>query len=181
MKRPGPRGELALLAIIMLVAVFFSTFRLDSLPRGLIGDEAVVDAQTPTAAPTATPTATPTTEPTSTPTSIPTYTFSGTVFFDYNGNGVRDGGEPLIEGTAIRVAGLSTTTGHPADRRGLAGPLFPGQRVLLSFRGACGLAALAKLDGRPVLGRHRALLGFRHLVGRGVGTSPVVSVPAPGR
>ncbi|HUW95160.1 MAG TPA: hypothetical protein VMW58_05195 [Anaerolineae bacterium] len=76
MKRPGPRGELALPAIIMLVAVFFSTFRLDSLPRGLIGDEAVVDAQTPTA----TPTATPTTEPKSTPTSIPTYTLSGTVF-----------------------------------------------------------------------------------------------------
>lgn len=72
MKRPGPRGELALPAIIMLVAVFFSAFRLDSLPRGLIGDQAVVDAQTPTA--------TPTNEPTSTPTSIPTYTLSGTVF-----------------------------------------------------------------------------------------------------
>lgn len=34
------RGELLLVAIIVLVAVFFRTFRLDSLPRGMIGDEA---------------------------------------------------------------------------------------------------------------------------------------------
>jgi hypothetical protein len=33
------------------------------------------------------------------------------VFFDYNGNGLRDGGEPPIEGVPIRVAGLTTTSG----------------------------------------------------------------------
>lgn len=39
-----------------------------------------------------------------------TYALSGTVFFDYNGNGAWDDGEPPIEGVAIGVAGLSTTS-----------------------------------------------------------------------
>ena len=38
------------------------------------------------------------------------FTLSGTVFFDYNGNGVQDGGEPPIPGASIRVGSLSTTT-----------------------------------------------------------------------
>lgn len=70
-----------------------------------------VPTATPTDTPTSTPTATPTPEPTNTPTPIPTYALSGTVFFDYNGNGLRDEGEPPIEGAPIRVAGLSTTSG----------------------------------------------------------------------
>ena len=45
-----------------------------------------------------------------TPTPVPIYTLSGTVFFDYNGNGMRDQGEPPIEGVPIRVAGLTTTS-----------------------------------------------------------------------
>ena len=74
---------------------------------------APVPTVTPTQPATATsaPTATTTPEPTNTPTAVPTYTLSGTVFFDYNGNGLRDEGEPPIEGAPIRVAGLSTTSG----------------------------------------------------------------------
>ena len=40
MKRLGSRGEFAVLAAIMLVAVFFRTFRLDTVPGGLTDDEA---------------------------------------------------------------------------------------------------------------------------------------------
>ena len=40
MKRMGSRGEFAILAIIMLVAVFFRTYRLDTVPGGLTDDEA---------------------------------------------------------------------------------------------------------------------------------------------
>jgi murein DD-endopeptidase MepM/ murein hydrolase activator NlpD len=69
----------------------------------------------PTTVPTNTPNPTPTVtaipEPTNTPTPLPTYTLSGTVFFDYNGNGLRDEGEPPIEGVPIRVAELNTTSG----------------------------------------------------------------------
>jgi len=46
---------------------------------------------------------------------IPGFTISGIVFFDYNGNGPRDGGEPPIEGILIEVGELSTTSG--ADGR----------------------------------------------------------------
>lgn len=65
-----------------------------------------------------------------TPTSVPTYTLSGTVFFDYNGNGVRDGGEPPIEGVPVRVAGLSTTSG-PDGGYSLAGVPGGTQHVYL--------------------------------------------------
>jgi 4-amino-4-deoxy-L-arabinose transferase-like glycosyltransferase len=41
MKHLGSRGEFAILAIIMLVAVFFRTFRLDTVPGGLTDDEAL--------------------------------------------------------------------------------------------------------------------------------------------
>ena len=40
MKPLGSRGKLVLLAIILLVAIFFRIFRLDSLPRGMTADEA---------------------------------------------------------------------------------------------------------------------------------------------
>jgi len=82
----------------------------------------------PTDTPTSTPTATRTPKPTSTPTRVPTYALSGTVFFDYNGNGLRDEGEPPIEGVAIRVAGLSTTTG-PNGSYSLAGVAAGSQEV----------------------------------------------------
>ncbi|HUS71297.1 MAG TPA: hypothetical protein VM075_11060 [Anaerolineae bacterium] len=83
---------------------------------------------TATHTPTATPAATPTFEPTSTPTSIPTYNLSGTVFFDYNGNGLRDQGEPAIEGAPIRVAGLSTTS-EPDGTYSVAGVPAGTQQV----------------------------------------------------
>jgi len=38
------------------------------------------------------------------------YTLSGTVFFDYNGNGLRDVGEPGIEGARVSVGTLSSAT-----------------------------------------------------------------------
>jgi 4-amino-4-deoxy-L-arabinose transferase-like glycosyltransferase len=41
MKRPIPKGELLLLAITVLVAVLFRTYRLDAVPRGMSGDEGV--------------------------------------------------------------------------------------------------------------------------------------------
>ena len=88
------------------------------------------EAPTPTTtiAPTATPTATPILEPTSTPTPIPTYTLSGTVYFDYNGNGLQDEGEPPIEGVPISVAGLSTTSG-PDGSYSIAGVPAGSQQV----------------------------------------------------
>ena len=81
-----------------------------------------VPAATPTAIPTSTPTPTvmPTPEPTSTPIPVPTYTLSGTVFFDYNGNGLQDEGEPPIEGVPVSVAGLRTISG-PDGRYSLVG------------------------------------------------------------
>jgi murein DD-endopeptidase MepM/ murein hydrolase activator NlpD len=88
----------------------------------------------PTTAPTDTPTSTPrptttpTPEPTNTATSVPTYTLSGTVFFDYNGSGLRDTGEPPIEGVPIRVAGLSTSSG-PDGKYSLAGVPAGSQQV----------------------------------------------------
>ena len=41
MKRLGSRGQFAVLAIIMLVAIFFRTFRLGTVPGGLTDDEAL--------------------------------------------------------------------------------------------------------------------------------------------
>ena len=41
MKRLGSKGEFAVLAIIMLVAVFFRTYRFDTVPGGLTDDEAL--------------------------------------------------------------------------------------------------------------------------------------------
>ena len=84
---------------------------------------------TPTATPTLTPTATATRTPTSTPTSTatltltptpthtlpPTYTLSGRVFFDYNGSGQQEEGEPGIQGAPVFVDSvgsvLRATTG----------------------------------------------------------------------
>jgi len=57
--------------------------------------------QTPTLPPTATPT--PTLTPTPTVTPIPIFTLSGVIFFDYNGNGLQDEGEPPIEGVEISL------------------------------------------------------------------------------
>ncbi len=82
------------------------------MPTGTTALHTALPTVTPTETPTCTPTATPTPEPTNTPTPVRTHTLSGTVFFDYNGNGLRDGGEPPIQGVPIRVAGLSTTSGR---------------------------------------------------------------------
>jgi len=64
---------------------------------------------TPTATPTPLPTSTPT--PTATPTPITTFALSGVVFFDYNGNGIRDEGEPPISGAKVQVGSLTAATG----------------------------------------------------------------------
>ena len=89
---------------------------------------ASVPTAVPTDTPTFTPTASPTPEPTNTSTAVPTYTLSGTVFFDYNGNGLRDEGEPPVEGVAIRVAGLRTTSA-PDGSYSLAGMPAGSQQV----------------------------------------------------
>lgn len=66
---------------------------------------------TPTSTQTPTPTETPEPTDTPTPTPIPTYTLSGIVFFDYNGNGVQDEGEPPVEGAKVTVGDLATVSG----------------------------------------------------------------------
>jgi murein DD-endopeptidase MepM/ murein hydrolase activator NlpD len=95
---------------------------------------------TPTNTPTATPTATPTPQPTSTPTPtatptpIPTFTLFGVVFFDYNGNGIRDEGEPPIPGAKVQVGSLTATTG-PDGSYTLKGVPRGRQQVRLSAPG----------------------------------------------
>lgn len=61
-------------------------------------------AQPPVETPTPKP---PAPKPTSTP--VPMYTLSGTVFFDYNGNGLRDEGEPTLADVIVQ-SGESITT-----------------------------------------------------------------------
>lgn len=74
----------------------------------------MLEVSTPTAtlSPTETPepTHTPIPTPTPTPTPIPTFTLSGVVFFDYNGNGIRDEHEPPIAGAVVEAGGLTATT-----------------------------------------------------------------------
>jgi len=45
-----------------------------------------------------------------TPTPVSAFTLSGLVFFDYNGNGVRDDNEPGIPGATVRIGNLAATT-----------------------------------------------------------------------
>lgn len=63
---------------------------------------------TPTTTPTATPTHTPTASPTPTnsptPTATPINSFSGRLWWDYNGNGLQDSQEPGLEGYEIRLS-----------------------------------------------------------------------------
>jgi hypothetical protein len=95
---------------------------------------------TPISTPTVIPTATPTPQPTSTPTPpptltpIPTFTLSGVVFFDYNGNGIRDEGEPPIPGAKVQVGSLTATTG-PDGSYTLKGVPRGKQQVRLSAPG----------------------------------------------
>jgi len=87
---------------------------------------------TATATPTSAPTSTPT--PTATPTPIPTFVLSGIVFFDYNGNGIRDEGEPPIPGAKVQVGSLTATAG-PDGSYVLKGVPRGKQQVRLSAPG----------------------------------------------
>jgi hypothetical protein len=69
-----------------------------------------------------------------TPTPIPTFTLSGIVFFDYNGNGIRDEGEPPIPGAKVQVGSLTATTG-PDGSYTLKGVPRGKQQVRLSAPG----------------------------------------------
>jgi hypothetical protein len=95
----------------------------------LVAGTVLAGCGTPVAGPEATPT-----EPTAGPASAntrapaPAYTLSGIVFFDHNGNGSRDEGEPPIEGVLVEVGGLSTTSG-PDGRYSLVGVSGGKQRV----------------------------------------------------
>ena len=104
---------------------------------------------TQTATPTETPKPTDTPMPTATPTLIPTYTLSGVVFFDYNGNGQQNEGEPPIEGATIQVAGLSTTSGDDGVYT-LAGVPYGTHNLGISKDGftyiALSVAALQLID-----------------------------------
>ena len=71
----------------------------------------VTPTNTPTRTLTNTPTPSPSPTPTRTATAVPVFTLSGVVFFDYNGNGARDGNEPPISGATIKVGSLSATSG----------------------------------------------------------------------
>jgi hypothetical protein len=73
---------------------------------------------THTATATVTPSTTPTPTETATPTPEPRYTLSGVVFFDHNGSGEQEAGEPGIPGVPVLIDGkkLATTgaDGHYA-------------------------------------------------------------------
>lgn len=85
-----------------------------------------------TATPLPAPTATPTAAPTATP--IPTDTLSGTVFFDYNGDGAQDSNEPGISGASVQIDKLTTTT--TADGKyTLSGVARGNQQIRLSATG----------------------------------------------
>jgi len=65
---------------------------------------------TPSPIATPTPVTSPTPTSTPTPTPIPTFTLSGVIFFDYNGNGIRDEHEPPIPGATVQVGSLVALT-----------------------------------------------------------------------
>ena len=108
-----------------------------------------VPSATATDTPTSRPTATPTPQPTNTPTPIPTYTLSGTVFFDYNGNGLRDEGEPPIEGVPISVGGLNTTSG-PEGSYSLAGVPAGRRRIMVDAHDSFTYIVPSVVDARPL-------------------------------
>jgi hypothetical protein len=66
----------------------------------------------------------------------PTQTFivSGTIFFDYNGNGVRDNNEPGISGATVKVGSLTATTTSDGSYT-LQGVLAGSQQITLSAPG----------------------------------------------
>ena len=64
---------------------------------------------TPTPDAAATPAWLPTPAPSPILTPLPAYTLSGTVFFDCNGNGLQDGGEPPITGIEIAVRSMQAS------------------------------------------------------------------------
>jgi hypothetical protein len=126
----------------------------------LLATEAPTHTPTPTATETASttpsnsprPTSTSTWTPSLTVAPAPTFTLSGTVFFDYNGNGVRDAGEPPIPGASIRVGthsatsaqdGTYSTRGIPAGNRQVR-VLADGFRYL-----SLSLASFQRID-QPV-------------------------------
>ncbi len=83
-----------------------STLTATSLPTN-------IPTATPTLAPTRTATPTDTPTPTQTPTATPVvYTISVLDFFDYNGNGMPDSGEPPLAGIINRTQGLECTAGE---------------------------------------------------------------------
>jgi len=116
--------------------------------------EAPTPALTATFTSTAIPTETmaPTPTATASPTPIPTFTLSGVVFFDYNGNGVRDDGEPPIPGATVQIGALATNTG-PDGSYTLEGVPRGNQQVGLSAPGfryvSLSLDAFQS-SGRPV-------------------------------
>jgi hypothetical protein len=88
---------------------------------------------TPTPTGTATPTATYTATPTPTQTPIPSYTLSGRVFFDYNGSGLQEEGEPGIPNVPIQLQladaiGVPVITTSSPDGSYSFGNLEPGVR-----------------------------------------------------
>jgi len=85
--------------IVLLLVLSLSACSLLSTSEVVI--VTATPTQTPTLPPTATPT--PTLTPTPTVTPIPIFTLSGVIFFDYNGNGLQDEGEPPIEGVEISL------------------------------------------------------------------------------
>ena len=101
---------LTLLLFLLVACSTASTSGLTPLPT-----DKPESTDTPTAMSTSLPTETP--EPASTPTAmptvtpIPTFTISGVIFFDHNGNGTQDSGEPVVPNATVQIGALTATTG----------------------------------------------------------------------
>lgn len=110
--------EKATRIILLAVAVTLAGCTVAS-PTATPPSQIVVPTITPTEEPSPTPSPTETTTlqpsptpvpPTPTPTStpLPVHTLSGHVFFDYNGNGLQDDGEPGIQDAAVCIDSLES-------------------------------------------------------------------------
>jgi murein DD-endopeptidase MepM/ murein hydrolase activator NlpD len=134
--------------VVLLLAVCVSNAPLmPKLAKTAMPLATVSDTPIPTDAPTPTVTPTPIAAPTATP--IPTFTVSGIIFFDYNGNGLRDSNEPGISGATVKVGSLTATTASDGSYT-LRGVPKGNQQVRLSASGfryiSLSLAAFQSAD-----------------------------------
>lgn len=109
-------------------------------------------------------------------TSTPTYTLSGVVFFDYNGNGVQEQGEPGLEGIEVAVgesAVRTDTNGHyslTSSAGTISISLIPADP---SFQYYFPSPAQVRLINRPITVHLSADINMNFGIGQGVLTVPL--------